>query len=183
MHTHKLKGCGSQYSCSKQMLFRKVGMAHEKRKMLLASIVAVPYHTLLLISCLMWSNLGQTQIMFKAGLTRITQTKRGPLTRPGFSVDTHTYMDRITSPGIPSVLALLWWCLLCPPPPLGPFLSHPPGQAHILVSWSVWKNEQLVRNICHIISTPLGKKYLSCLFVIVCDWILENHPDGCAWNN
>ena len=50
---------------------------------------------------------------------------------------THTYKDRITNPGIPSLLALLlcFFGLL-----IGPFSLQFPGQAHVVVKLNVYNN-------------------------------------------
>ena len=56
--------------------------------------------------------------------------------------NTHTYKERITSPGIPIVLALLRWLPLLP---LGPCSVQFPGQAHTLVKLNVYnKAKQII---------------------------------------
>ena len=63
-----------------KLLFQKVGVAHEAN-VAAAAVIVLPYRVFLILR-LMWSNLGQTRIIFKPGLTR--------LTRPGFNADSYS---------------------------------------------------------------------------------------------
>ena len=55
-------------------LFQKVGMAHDAN-VAAAAIIVLPYRAFLILR-LTRSNLGQTRIIFKPGLTRMTRAKR-----------------------------------------------------------------------------------------------------------
>ena len=58
-------------------LFQKVGVAH-KTSVAATAVIVLPYHAFIILQ-LMWSNPGQTRIIFKPGLTRMTWTKRDPV--------------------------------------------------------------------------------------------------------
>jgi len=72
MHMHKRnKGRGSPCICSKQN--RKVGVAHEVN----VAIIVLPYRAFSIRGSRDPIR-GQTRIIFKLGLTRMTRTKRDP---------------------------------------------------------------------------------------------------------
>ena len=84
MHTQN-KGCGSPCTCSQQILFKN-WVWLTKANVTEASVVAPPYRVFLNFASHVIQSRSDPD-NFKAGLTRMTQTKCDQVTRPGFNAD------------------------------------------------------------------------------------------------
>ena len=71
MYTHMKQVCGFHALADTKIRLQKVGVAHEEHT---SALLHLHIMYSLILRC-MWSNPGQTRIIFKAGLTWMTRTK------------------------------------------------------------------------------------------------------------